>query len=280
MLAGSVGLAFAQSQGEPNSTEPAKSATKQEADTERWPWSLFKPERPNPESAPSECPGRETACREWEDLKSQRRMADAAEKQLDLVAYQNLITTVESGLLVLTIIFTGWAAIMAGISARAAQQSAEALPILERAYIAATTISSNIRDQLDISTRGRDPEIAVKIKFTNYGKTAAFIKEISHDLIHKAALVEPVYTRLAAVPREFVLGPETPTDEYRIPPEKALGQGGAASVADGKSFLLFYGRVVYEDIFGKEHVTPWCFFYDRKTGLFTEYGDHKYNKRT
>jgi hypothetical protein len=64
--------------------------------------------------------------------------------------------------------------------------------------------------------------------------------------------------------------------------EKPIALYEARSILDGRSFLWFYGRVVYKDVFGKSHETRFCWIYNGMEKSFHQYnrGEEGLNCRT
>ena len=48
----------------------------------------------------------------------------------------------------------------------------------------------------------------------------------------------------------------------------------------GLFVLLFVGRVIYDDVFGREHETRVCWRYDPEADSLVEYGGSESNCRT
>jgi len=48
----------------------------------------------------------------------------------------------------------------------------------------------------------------------------------------------------------------------------------------GLFFLVFLGRIIYEDVFGQEHETRVCWRYDHESDQLISYGGSEFNLRT
>jgi hypothetical protein len=48
----------------------------------------------------------------------------------------------------------------------------------------------------------------------------------------------------------------------------------------GLFFLIFVGRIIYDDVFGQEHETRVCWRYDTESHQLISYGSPEYNLRT
>jgi hypothetical protein len=48
----------------------------------------------------------------------------------------------------------------------------------------------------------------------------------------------------------------------------------------GLFVLLFVGRVIYDDVFGREHETRVCWRYNPETDVLVEHGGGEWNVRT
>jgi hypothetical protein len=143
-------------------------------------------------------------------------------------------------------------------AAHAAKASAEALLTSEQAQLVAVLEAGNIPQMLSELGRGGSElgsqRIIVSFTVKNYGKTIALIKEISHELTHRKEL--PSHVRYAPIPnlpkeRTLVAGATTEAIVCSMP--APLSASEAMSIRAGDSFLWLWGRVVYDDAFGREH---------------------------
>ena len=135
------------------------------------------------------------------------------------------------------------------------------------------------------------PDPQVKYHFKNFGKTPAFVKYISTDI-----------RSLPELPSRLSYTPNVPWNEEvvvpsggRMPDGKdhqgewlyfrhtltgAVDVAAAKRIDDGDSLFWFYGCVVYEDVWGAEHVTRFCWGHNGRLAWFLPKGGNRYNERT
>src|SRR6266850_5233497 len=123
-------------------------------------------------------------------------------------------------------------------------------------------------------------------QFANHGKTPAVVKLISASLIHLSELPETISYIDKIELDEFVIrgGEIYPTPLRRMsriddrafpfaedrmvyfrseePMEAPLNHNAIVNLQAGNSFLWFYGHIVYDDVFGLEHETAFCWRYN------------------
>jgi hypothetical protein len=175
------------------------------------------------------------------------------------------------------------------VSSKAAQEGAEALPKLERAYLfeevemdtGTGVVEMQLRiaeepDELIDTGFGRGLRVKQPVsplqysfKLVNYGKTPAVIKSITCGADHFNAdfLDRPSAWQAERIETEKVLPPgKAYTGQIidNIPLDKAaLGEN-----KKGRMFFKVYGKVVYEDVFGKTHETSWYWAYNGVADTF------------
>lgn len=223
-------------------------------------------EQPTPRSQSAN----EADCVGHEDLAAQRRMAVASEELLSLTGEQVRQTGIGTfwsivGALAtaMAAAATAYAAHAAAIAAKAAERGAEAIPVLERAYLYVTDKqSSQYADHTAdlMSATAGDPPIwnmfQIRFAFKNHGKTPARIT-------HVYALIEPFSDPqppplLIEGPIEVVIGSGETSSSWACN-FKILRTPGIASYH--RPDVVFYGRVIYLDVFQKEHNEPFGFHY-------------------
>lgn len=181
----------------------------------------------------------------------------------------------------------------------ATKEAAGLVPALERAYVFFEAFGTNIGFLAENGWAGHDPKNppSINYRIINYGKTPAIIKEISVDLCITDFMTEPrfVPTPLEA---EIVLAAITieasenqngivKPPSYEFAKRESMNERPAeVLLQDVKSktkYLWLTGRVVYEDVFGREHITPFWYRSDYGIGTLARmrrHGDAKYHKRT
>jgi hypothetical protein len=176
-------------------------------------------------------------------------------------------------------------------TASAARDSAAALPALERAYVFLTVEGTNIEPVLLEARANIGAEMApmtvdglsVHYRYENHGNTPAVIRAASVEFAHLTLLPSDLRYRDTPVDDEIVIrgGEANPRDKaetrYLTTP---LTQEDVIRLSNGDSFLWFYGHIAYDDIFGKDHETAFCWYYDGLAKSFYQYGGRRYNYRT
>lgn len=181
------------------------------------------------------------------------------------------------------------------IAANAAKESADALAQSERAHffviIKEQTIEGlivPIRRFIETSEQKDGTEIIgceqttkVHCVFKNYGKTPAIVKEISLRLAYFENLPsEPVYVARDTVLSEFMVAAGDETDVQPCELETRLTRHQANRVVHAYSYIWFYGRIVYDDIFGKEHEHRFLWRYGGAHGFRPNHEHKKYIENT
>jgi hypothetical protein len=169
------------------------------------------------------------------------------------------------------------------IAAKAAEKSAETLPSLERAHI--FIIPSLMRVSIPARGIDRSPiqngKAMVTYKFVNHGKTPAVIKsvEVHFDLLTTAPDNESHLPNII-LSGEKVLEAKDDWSPNNGSILKRIGEDEHAGLKRDDTFLWFYGSIVYDDIFGLEHVTRFRWRYDGGSNQFLGFGSKPYNERT
>lgn len=169
-------------------------------------------------------------------------------------------------------------------SARAGRDSADALPTLETGYVflIITQHEADFRAMLVDKNKIAIPPFHVAFNFVNHGKTPVILQEISvgvrrlaGDLPESAWADEPRWSIASRVmPSSAHLSSTPLTANDREPMTEAI----ADQINAGALFVYFFGCVCYEDIFGNDCETEFCWRYSRND--FEEWGGRKYNRRT
>lgn len=307
LLAAAVGQVLAQSPAAPVSAGPQQDAHEHSPNPVAAPAAAAEREAKNrdQQSAQKECADEETGCIAKQDLLEQRRMADAAQKQVDLIAvqtnyiwWQNLGNFIQGGLLFLTLAATAGAAIASAIAAKAANKSVKALADIERAYVFFHPIGDNFREAI-FSDHARSwlkgqkslsppPKPRIKIRFRNLGRTPASIVEIRIGLHNVPGGPSPEDWAIhsAASLREPVFAPP-PADPFDMDITHKQGLAvGDFDLLDTKANSYFiHGRVVYWTVIDdrtcdKPRETTFCWRYNFRKKYWREHGGPAYNKHT
>jgi len=114
----------------------------------------------------------------------------------------------------------------------------------------------------------------------NYGKTPAVLKEISHDLQHWSNPPDELrYLPIRTMPKERAVVAGASSEPLQCILVAPLTEASAATIRTGDSFLWLYGRVVYDDAFGREREHRFLYRYRMGYG-FQPYYYKDYNTTT
>lgn len=169
------------------------------------------------------------------------------------------------GLVIFGVIQTG----QMKIAAKAAQTSAESLPIIEGAYVYPSIIKVDIADSLgafqnsEISTN----RLLIEYEFKNFGKTPAIIQRLGAGLIHHNPRASgAVGLALAPVDKSIIAANDgTGKMAAEI---TGFSRANWETVAAEKTQIIFYGSVVYSDIFGESWSFSFNWQYSYSLGRF------------
>lgn len=186
----------------------------------------------------------------------------------------------------------------ADVAAQAAQTTAKTQIGAERAWFLLVIDEENFEEVLESRLDPQSwpalikaPDPLVRFHFENFGKSPAFVKEISTDIRIWSAL-PPRLTYTPNIPwnEEIVVpaGSRIPNGkneqgewllfQHRI--TGVIDERAANAINERESRFWFYGRVIYEDIWGNEHVTSFCWGHDGRLSWFLPEGGKRYNERT
>lgn len=178
-------------------------------------------------------------------------------------------------------------------AAQAARDSADTLPALERAYILLEMVAANTRNIdriIDLIAKGKivnrkfetgaDGYPIIEFTFKNYGRTPAIIKDISYKFDHWSIETTPAYIHREDIRSESALGFNESTAIKRTGVLLPISKEAAEAILARKSFLWFYGRIVYDDVFGREHETTFWWRYGGPSIGLGQWGGPEWNKRT
>ena len=173
-------------------------------------------------------------------------------------------------------------------AAQAAKTSADALMAAEQAQLFTVFDVGNIPQVLSElgkpergEAAGRSGErIFVKFVCKNYGKSAAILREISHDLQHWGSLPTHLrYSPTPNMPKERALVGGGSSEPIECTMALPLTAAAATGIRAGESFLWAFGRVLYDDAFGREREHRFLCRYRVGYG-FQPYDYKDYNKNT
>jgi hypothetical protein len=135
---------------------------------------------------------------------------------------------------------------------------------LERAYL---FLANELRDEIvpfnlqALMRREADTRSYVYFRYKNHGKTPAIIEERHDRVSYWDADSKPDmnFTVGGSIPRGFVVSGGEETHELSI--GMPIDAEEIAKAEAGEGQILFWGKVVYRDIFGDRHETGFCRYY-------------------
>jgi hypothetical protein len=151
-----------------------------------------------------------------------------------------------------------------------AREAADALPLVERAYVYPLIISPGIEiaRYLDyVSSWSSDPTdddapapklISLSFKIKNYGKTPA--------ILHSAYAgfgMYPIGAEFGLSIPESVLGAGETTGDFTAEMQVGITRKQALLIAGHAGALCLTGQVAFSDIWGKRHKTRFIFVWDK-----------------
>lgn len=248
---------------QPNDGSPAKQpqSNEQNASPAGMPPNPEKPQAvPVPQQQEPERAAYDPRCdkpkdREDSDLCEQRRMSKAAEEAAWWAAFQSKLGIAGFVAVVLSLFFTGWAAVAAARAARAAQKSADAIPHIERAYVFFWDVQR--RDFSFVPRPGRTvviPTSGQNVIYRNCGKTPAVIVKTKLECDVFTQPPNPASAPEKTLPSGAVIGagddwPRGKVDVSKEKIERAKSEGAE---------IYLYGEITYRDIFKNEQRTWFC----------------------
>jgi len=183
----------------------------------------------------------------------------------------------------------------AKLAAKAAQASADALPVLERAYVFMSMDSDPGFERFfdDIVFRSVPQplprRLSLPFSIVNYGKTPAVITKLCATLYHRETMGAPEYRQINLGSDEVVISsgeflrnphPSILENYFRVEDPEPIQIGEELeNIRQSRCFIWFSGFVRYTDVFGKGHITEWRRQYDWKSKSFLWLGA-EHNRRT
>ncbi|MFZ0425466.1 MAG: hypothetical protein WAL80_21515 [Xanthobacteraceae bacterium] len=169
-------------------------------------------------------------------------------------------------------------------AADAAKESAIALTQSERAHVFIRITGQNFVEVLSSAPLdGLDKRLtkaaSIEFVFGNHGKTPAILKEMSRDIIIRPAFPEVVdYIPAELATTNRVIGASEATEPWRCYDSRATGVD-ANNVIRSHSYFWFYGRVLYDDVFGIEHEHRFIYRFGTSRG-WQPFDHPEYSKNT
>ncbi len=148
-----------------------------------------------------------------------------------------------------TMMFTGW---------QAYETRRGVANVARQAAVAARAWVTVARTQLAVLVPGRPAVVLLHV--TNSGQSPAINLRHMGSLVGRAEQPSPADPEEAENPGEFpsVLGPGA-TFTLRLETTEPVTGDYLAALQAGRSTLFAGGLIFYQDIFGQEHITDFCF---------------------
>lgn len=199
---------------------------------------------------------------ECQQLAVNVRAAVAAEDAADFAAQQLWLNILGLFGLGATVAFAAFAWREAQRSADAAVQAAEAIPVLERAYVFGG-LDKIVRD---LATGA----VTFHVILNNAGKTPARVRRL------QLLLVLPEVDGIVRLPaaRDYSGGKSYPTDTIFAAGEK----GPVLKFENKPTFGIAAGCIEYRDIFNKQHFSRFCVGWDGLNETASTIGDESWNE--
>jgi hypothetical protein len=172
----------------------------------------------------------------------------------------------------------------AKIAAEAARDSAEAavisakhMPRIERAYL---FLGLEVTSRIVAFEAGlADTRSKIEFGFKNHGKTPASIEEL-HVMAKfwREGWPAMAVADVMAIQKGWMISAGETQAGYST--EFTLRSDEIARAREGKGYILFWGKVVYRDVFGDIHESGWCRAHDFKSAGWRFAGDETLNYYT
>jgi hypothetical protein len=196
------------------------------------------------------------------DVAAQERMAEGTEELVRLTDRQNVITAVEAGLLLITIVFTAWAAIAASRAAGAADKAVEVTSNTARrqlrAYIAAKECVINWENERTIRA---------VVTLINTGQTPAYQVKAWLGIGD-----DPEGRPPQSVPHTSKNDVGSGLTSHIIGRNGPMSEDLWGRIRSRKTLFYFWGEMTYRDVFDDEHITSFRFMLNpdpKETGIVT-----------
>ena len=175
-----------------------------------------------------------------------------------------------------------WQEMKRGTEASAQSERAVMYSIIDKNTIEVVMRGSIMFDNSPSMGDGSVPKCIIGYRFKNYGKTPAIVKEISASVVCAPTLPDnPNYVPVDIILRSQAISPGNDTDEFQCTSIEHFKKRETDAVLRGQNSIWFYGRVVYDDIFGNEHEHRWLWRYHGGTkGFRPDFDSDTYNKNT
>jgi hypothetical protein len=198
-----------------------------------------------------------------------------------------------TGALVLTAVVQGYFLLRADrtarIAAESAKQSTDAAVAVESAQLLCFPRSHNYWEAVgqyasswpNSPGMGRLPNtVEACFVFKNYGKTPAILKEVCAALEYRNEPPELLggFAPYLDLPVEQVIGHGLLTDEFKVEIPYFFTMAEAIAMSNNDGAIWLRGRVVYDDVFGREG-TQWFIYRLNRTGGFARFFERSSHRK-
>src|SRR5262249_9798124 len=123
-------------------------------------------------------------------------------------------------------------------------------------------------------------DVHVIFAFGNVGKTAGTIKEVNAVLRRSPQEPENIFINapILNLPTETVVGPAEHSPAFKVETPEFFKLDEAIKVQNGEIGIWFYGRVVYDDVFGREGTQRFLYRLRNRGGFTRIYDKTEYRK--
>jgi hypothetical protein len=201
----------------------------------------------------------------------------------DLTAASTIVIAVFTTILG---IFTVSLARSTRIAADSSKESAVALTQSERAHVFITIINQRFMESWTEAELNRVTSnnmvgvpVSVEFAFKNYGKTPAILKEVCRDIILMPTFPDSIeYFPVHFIPSARVVAAGESTDAWKCM-QTHISKQDLNAVIRAQTSYWFFGRVLYDDIFGGGHEHRFIYQYNSAHGWST-FHHPEYSKNT
>jgi hypothetical protein len=133
-----------------------------------------------------------------------------------------------------------------------------------------------------------DVPLCVIWRMKNYGRTPAKITKVEGGAVFVETLSEirkdAPYGKAVFFAEEPILPPGEETTPMKFTVERILSLEELQAFSDNKMFLVLFGRIKYQSVFGKKHISRFCYGYQQGhpdiSGFHIKCGDKSMNHYT
>jgi hypothetical protein len=157
------------------------------------------------------------------------------------------------------------------VAAIAAKEAAESLPTLERAYVFLGQKVTGVLQRDSRITHGeevRSMRTTVEFFFKNHGRTPAILRGVSAVVAYVASTDKSSRQNILLIGGGFPVGIIVSAGEPSVPLQRPciIPVPDYEKAERGEGYILFWGEIQYDDIFGKTRTTGFACEYNFRGG--------------